>query len=128
DLEMLAEAGALERIALGRRDAIWKVRAPRAPVMDERQTWLFSGLELGDEAPELPPLSREERLVLDYERTGLSVDDHPMRLVRASLPKRIKSSAELAKMPHGARASAAGLVICRQRPGTASGVVFVTME
>ncbi len=128
DLESLAEAGALERIVVGRRDAIWKVRAPRAPVMDDRQTWLFSGRELGDETPDLPSLSRTERLVLDYERTGLSVDDHPMRLVRSSLPKSIKSSVELATMPHGARASAAGLVICRQRPGTASGVVFVTME
>ncbi|WP_457836106.1 OB-fold nucleic acid binding domain-containing protein, partial [Staphylococcus aureus] len=47
---------------------------------------------------------------------------------RASLPRKIKSAVELAEMPHGARASAAGLVICRQRPGTASGVVFVTME
>ncbi len=130
DLEALAEAGALEQLVAGRRDAIWKVRAPRGSgrATDERQGWLFAGLELGDESPDLPSLSRAERLVLDYERTGISIDDHPMRLLRSSLPKRIKSSAQLATMPHGARASVAGLVICRQRPGTASGVVFVTME
>jgi error-prone DNA polymerase len=130
ELEALAESGALEELARGRRGAIWKVRAPRGPGKraTEGQGWLFEGHELGDEAPMLPDLSRAETLVLDYERTGMSVGDHPMRFLRPSLSKRIKSATELAKMPHGARASAAGLVICRQRPGTASGVVFVTME
>jgi error-prone DNA polymerase len=73
-------------------------------------------------------MSRAEQLVLDYERTGLSVEDHPMRLLRRSLPKKIKTSRELMSLRSGTRVSTAGLVICRQRPGTASGVVFVTME
>src|SRR5262249_8685323 len=76
----------------------------------------------------LPTLMRAEPLVRDYERTGLSVSDHPMRILRPTLPRNTKSAKELAHMPHGARVSAAGLVICRQRPMTASGVVFVTME
>jgi error-prone DNA polymerase len=66
--------------------------------------------------------------MLDYERTGLSVTDHPMRLVRSKLPPGTKSSNELLAIAHGRRVRTAGLVICRQRPGTASGVVFITME
>jgi len=66
--------------------------------------------------------------MLDYERTGLSVTDHPMRLLRPNLPPGTKNGSELLAIPHGRRVSTAGLVICRQRPGTASGVVFITME
>jgi error-prone DNA polymerase len=73
-------------------------------------------------------MSRAEQLVLDYERTGVSVADHPMLLLRPSLPKRVKSSRDVLSLPSGTRVTVAGLVICRQRPGTASGVVFVTME
>jgi error-prone DNA polymerase len=73
-------------------------------------------------------MTRAEQLVLDYERTGISITDHPMRLVRPSLPKRFKSSREVTSLRSGTRVSAAGLVTCRQRPGTASGVVFITVE
>jgi error-prone DNA polymerase len=121
ELELLAEAGALEPLKPGRRDAIWKVRAPRAP-------GLFAGVDLGDESPRLAPLTRAEQLVLDYERTGLSVGDHPMRIARPNLPTRVQSGAGLAAIPHGKPVTTAGLVICRQRPQTASGVVFITME
>ena len=80
------------------------------------------------ETEKLPKLTRSEQLVLDYERTGLSVSDHPMRIARPHLPAGTLRSTELVKAAHGSWAKAAGLVICRQRPGTASGVVFVTME
>lgn len=73
-------------------------------------------------------MTRSEQLVLDYERTGVSVTDHPMKLLRSSLPKRFKSSRDVLGLRSGTRVSAAGLVTCRQRPGTASGVVFITME
>ncbi len=116
-----AAEGAEERTPGARRAAMWRVRAPRGE-------GLLAGVDLGDALPDLPRLSRAEQLLLDFERTGLSVSDHPMRLVRPTLPPDVKSSSELALLPHGARARAAGLVICRQRPGTASGVVFVTME
>ena len=121
ELEALAESGALEPLVRGRRAAIWKVRAPRGES-------LFKGRDLGDDLPQLPPLTRTEQLVLDYERTGVCVNDHPMRIARPSLPSRIKSARQLQELPHGVRVSAAGLVICRQRPQTASGVVFLTME
>ncbi len=129
EVEALAEAGALETILAGRREAMWKVRAPRlAPAQNEPQAALFAGVDLGDVVPKLPKLTRTEQLVLDYERTGISVADHPMRIARPHLPKGTLSSTGLMKAPHGSRANAAGLVICRQRPGTASGVVFITME
>src|SRR5258706_2105853 len=83
ELEALAEAGVLEPLERGRREAIWKVRAPRGE-------GLLAGIDLGDASPSLPPLTRAEQLVLDYERTGLSVGDHPMRIARASLPRRVK--------------------------------------
>jgi error-prone DNA polymerase len=121
ELEALAEAGALEPLVACRREAIWRVEAPRAE-------GLFAGIETRELSPGLPPLSRAEQLTLDYARTGLSVKDHPMRLARPSLGSRIKSAAEVTKLAARARVSAAGLVICRQRPGTASGVVFITME
>ena len=130
DLDALAEAGALESIVQGRREAMWKVRAPRlsgGASVGETQG-LFAGVELADALPTLSPLTRSEQLVLDYERTGMSIADHPMRIVRADLTKSVRRSSELVKLAHGTRVESAGLVICRQRPGTASGVVFVTLE
>jgi error-prone DNA polymerase len=121
ELEALAQAGALVAFGLGRREAMWKVRAPR-----ERA--LFAGLELGDPMPELAPMSRAEQLVLDYESTGVAVGDHAMKVARPQLPRHTKSSRDLGAVAHGTSVTTAGMVICRQRPGTASGVVFVTLE
>ncbi len=124
ELESLAHAGALVGFGLARRDAIWKVRGPR------HDDDLFAGVDLdpNDTAPDLPPLSRAEQLVLDYATTGVAVGDHAMKVVRGSLPASYKSARDLETAPHGSSVSTAGMVICRQRPGTASGVVFVTLE
>ena len=121
DLDGLAEAGALRAFERERRAAMWKVRAPKPEA-------LFAGEVLPEEPPSLPPLERAAQLLLDFERTGLSVRDHPMRVLRDKLPKDVLDSQQLATRPHGARVRSAGLVICRQRPGTASGVVFLTLE
>ena len=121
ELSALAQAGGLVAFGLERREAMWKVRAPR-----ERD--LFAGLPLGDAMPQLPAMSRAEQLVLDYASTGVAVGDHAMKVARPHLPRSIKSARDLAATPHGTRVSTAGMVICRQRPGTASGVVFVTLE
>jgi error-prone DNA polymerase len=88
----------------------------------------LAGVELGDLMPELPEMSHAEQLALDYRATGVAVGDHAMNVVRPSLPSHFKNSRDLTHVPHGARVSTAGLVICRQRPQTASGVVFVTLE
>ena len=121
DLDGLAEAGALRTFERERRAAMWKVRAPKPEALFEREV-------LPEEPPSLPPLERAAQLLLDFERTGLSVRDHPMRVLRDKLPKDILDSRQLGSLPHGARVRSAGLVICRQRPGTASGVVFLTLE
>ncbi len=121
ELVAIAESGALDALAGGRRHAIWEVVAPRG-------AGLFDGIARDDETPKLRAMTRAEQLVLDYERTGVSVADHPMLVLRPTLPKRIKTSRDILSLRSGTRVSVAGLVICRQRPGTASGVVFVTME
>ena len=121
ELEQLAEAGALAVFGLERREAIWKARAPA-----NRDLW--AAVEFDDAVPEFDPMSRAEQLLLDYRTTGVAVGDHAMGVVRPSLPAHFVKSEDLAKLAHGSRVSTAGMVICRQRPGTASGVVFITME
>jgi error-prone DNA polymerase len=121
ELVTLAESGALDELCGGRREAIWKVVSPRP-------LGLFEGTESDEARPALAKMSRAEQLVLDYERTGVSVSDHPMKLLRPRLPKKTLSSRDILALRSGTKVSVAGLVICRQRPGTASGVVFVTME
>jgi error-prone DNA polymerase len=127
-LTALAESGALDALTHGRREALWEVVAPR-------ETGLFRGLTIDEERPRLAPLSSTEQLAFDYETTGVSVADHPMRHVRPSLEKRLgrasrllRTSANVADVKHKGAVVVAGLVICRQRPMTASGVVFMTLE
>src|SRR5262249_12296851 len=107
----LAESGALDGLEGGRREAIWSAVAPR-------DTELFEGTHRVEQRPSLRPLTRAEQLVLDYERTGVSIADHPMKLLRPTLPKRCKTSRDVMTMKAGVRVVTAGLVICRQRPGT----------
>jgi error-prone DNA polymerase len=123
DLEALAEAGALASLLSERRHAMWASRAPRAP-------GLFEGVTIED-APSLTlaPMPRYQQLVLDYERLGLSIDDHPMRHVRAEMKKKSVVTAEnVMRLAHGTRVVVAGLVIGRQRPDTKTGVTFITLE
>lgn len=122
EVEILAEAGALEPLVQGRRQALWRARAPAL-------TGLFAEHALAEPSVSLPGLSAAEQLVLDYGRKGLSIDDHPLAHLRQRLSKRgVVSAAALADLPRGHPVSVAGLVLCRQQPGTASGIVFVTME
>jgi error-prone DNA polymerase len=121
EVRLLAEAGAFGTLVPHRREALWRAALPKK---DE----LFRAAEWQDTVPVLPVPTRVEQLLLDYERTGLSVADHPMRLVRPGLPSYVRASADLLAVAHGTPVTVAGMVICRQRPQTASGVVFVTME
>jgi error-prone DNA polymerase len=123
EVEALAEAGALEKLVPARREALWRARAPRAP-------GLFEGLPVEpDQDVGLPPLAPLEQLALDYRRVGLSIDDHPMRYLRASLKRRrVRRAEDLKGMRDGEAVRVAGLVVGRQRPATASGVTFVTLE
>ncbi len=121
-VEALAEAGALEEIVQGRRNALWRARAPRAGPLFEQHPVQESEIEL-------PPLRPAEQLVLDYARVGLSVHDHPLRHLRAGLDRRrVLRTEELPGITSGKRIAVAGVVLNRQAPMTASGVVFMTIE
>lgn len=134
ELHMFAESGALQSLVGGsRRNALWQARAPRE---DEG---LFAGRAIEtvrDSVGVAPkaasssfaPLTVTEQLSLDYARTGVSVGMHPMRIARAHLRGNILSSTQLLNVRKGRRVQVAGMVICRQRPMTASGVVFMTLE
>ena len=122
-LQTLAEAGAFEAVQRGRREAAWTLQGLWTDLP------LFAGLEPVDDAPELPAQDELERLKADYRTVGLSVEIHPMELVRAPLDAMgcLKLDTLIRRRP-GDRVRIAGLVSSRQRPGTASGVVFMTFE
>ncbi|HEY1938411.1 MAG TPA: OB-fold nucleic acid binding domain-containing protein [Candidatus Angelobacter sp.] len=127
NLRMLAEIGALNTIGgvgLHRRDALWQVEKA-----SQRVGSLFEGVIERDKASPLSQMDTEKRLVSDYHGTGLTIGPHPMFYRRAEMRRlNIKSAAELRAMPNGKRAIVAGAVITRQRSGTASGLIFLTME
>jgi error-prone DNA polymerase len=122
-LERLAEGDAFAGLPLSRRDALWAVRAIRAP----KPLPLFGaeGEGVREELPDLPHMTLGEQVVEDYLALRLSLRAHPMELMRPHLPG-LTPAAALAAASH--RVSVCGLVITRQRPGTASGVIFVTLE
>ena len=122
DLKCLAAAGALAHLAGHRRQAYWDVAGI------ERATPLAMG-HVAEAQPDLFPLTEGQDLVADYASLGLSLGRHPLALLRDRLQhERIVTAAELSRLPHGRLVRAAGLVINRQRPGTASGVTFLTLE
>jgi len=122
NLKTLAAGGALASIAGHRRAANWQAAGI------ERRTPLnfFQEERIG---PALAPPTEGQDIVADYASLGLTLGRHPLALLRRRLKKsRLLTAEELRLRPHGSRAQAAGLVTCRQRPDTASGVVFVTLE
>jgi error-prone DNA polymerase len=120
-LVALAEAGAFERF-VPRRDALWQVRG----LMRARPTPLPVEAEAPVAFTSLTPL---ETINWDYRRTRSSARGHPLGPLREALRAQgLPDALEVAQMPNGRRLRYAGLVICRQHPGTASGVTFMTLE
>jgi error-prone DNA polymerase len=123
ELTLLADAGTLSGFGRSRREALWqvaKVARPAGP--------LYAELPADDPSP-LPEMTREEETVADYRSTQMTTGPHLMEHWRARLSARgILSAARLAKLPDGRRVQTAGAVIVRQRPGTAKGFVFLTLE
>ena len=122
-LERLAEADGFAGMRLNRRDALWAVRAIRAP----KPLPLF-GLEgegIVEPQADLPQMSLGEQVIDDYLSLRLSLRAHPMEIIRPHLPG-LTAHHDLASGPLAV--SVCGLVITRQRPGTASGVIFLTLE
>ena len=149
ELEALAETGALNSVAGGewrvaggrlsnskphRRDALWQVaRAvrPAGPLLEEHSEPDDSPLATHHSqlTSPLAPMSAEERLVADFRGTGLTVGPHPMAYGRARLNALgVRRACELEHLPGGKQVRVAGCVIARQRPGTARGFVFLSLE
>ncbi|MVO18077.1 error-prone DNA polymerase [Parasedimentitalea huanghaiensis] len=125
-LERLAEADAFCDMGLGRRNALWRVKALRAQTPLPLFNDPFEGEGIREPNVTLPTMNLGEEVVEDYVAMRLSLRAHPMELLRPNIPD-LTTHAALATAPLG-RTSVCGLVITRQRPGTASGVVFLTLE
>lgn len=123
DLGNLAAAGTLARLAGHRHNAHWLV----AGAGSERH--LLRDAQARESLPLLTRPGEGEDIVADYASLGLTLGRHPLALLRGQLKRmRLASALELKAMPNGKSARTAGIVTCRQRPGTAQGVVFVTLE
>ncbi len=120
----LAEADAFGSLELDRRTALWQSLAQRrgnAP--------LFAGLDEDEPAAVLPPMPPFEQVLADYRTAGLSLKSHPIAFVREQLNKQhVVRAMDLKAVANGRRIRVAGIVLMRQRPGTAKGITFVTLE
>jgi error-prone DNA polymerase len=123
-LEKLAAADAFGSLGLDRRQALWAVAG-----LADAALPLFAGMA-EDAAPEpaLPAMALGEQVAQDYVTLGLSLKRHPLALLRASLDRAALPASRLSTVANDRRVTVAGLVLVRQRPGSASGVVFMTLE
>jgi error-prone DNA polymerase len=123
DLAALADGDALAALAGHRHQAVWDVAGV------ERLPALLAGGTFDEEAPPLAAPTEGQDVVADYRRLGLTLRRHPVALIRAHLTaRRLTTAAAIAAMPDKRLVRTAGIVIGRQRPDTASGVVFITIE
>jgi error-prone DNA polymerase len=132
ELRALAESGACDGFGLRRRELLWQLglvpRPASVPGTGGEAKQLALPLEPTVETPELPEPTVWERMLADYRTTSLSVGVHPLELLRPHLPPGTLSSDQLREQPHRAEVQFAGLVVARQRPATANGVVFMLLE
>lgn len=126
-LERLADADAFRSLGLDRRKALWEVSA-----LQDRPVALFENqpsASTHEGQIQLPLMSTGEHVIQDYASTSLSLKAHPVSLIRESLGLlHVKSTEEIKHIAAGQTIKAAGLVLVRQRPGTAGGVCFITIE
>jgi error-prone DNA polymerase len=131
-LEALVRGGACDGFGPRRRDLLWELGLATRPRSVEgtrgEAKQLPLPLDPTVETPELPDLTRWERMLADYRETGLSVGTHPLALLRQHLAPGTLSSLELHEARHGATVAFAGLAVARQRPATAKGIVFMLLE
>ncbi|MEM1061000.1 MAG: error-prone DNA polymerase [Planctomycetota bacterium] len=122
-LDRLADADAFRSLDLDRREARWQA------LPDHRPVPLLSRTPQTDQPVRLPPLTHDAEVRDDYRTTGLSLKGHPVEAVRDRLAAmNVVTTAELRATPAGRRVRVAGIVLLRQRPGTAKGVTFITIE
>ena len=123
-LEKLADADAFRSMGLNRRQALWQVSA-----LADKPVALFEGKPRHEVQVSLPLMTQAEHVVQDYASTGLSLKKHPVALVREKLElMRVLPIAQMKILKDGDIVRVAGLITVRQRPGTAKGVLFITLE
>jgi error-prone DNA polymerase len=128
-LELLAEADAFRSLGMDRRQALWAVKGEGAEAAADRGESMLAGLPLFEAVANLPAMTLPQHVAEDYRTTGLSLKAHPCRFFRPSLDRMgCTPAGDLPKLKSGSQVSLAGLVLIRQRPGTAKGVVFITLE
>ncbi len=126
-LHTLAEAGAFEGFGIDRRDALWTMRGALATLGDRLP--LPPDVAPPEDQPRFAPVAPGEAILWDYRTSMHSTRGHPLSCLRAELQRRRLPTAEqVLRLPDGKAVDYVGLVICRQRPGTASGVTFYTLE
>src|SRR5262249_26633119 len=132
ELRALAESGACDCFGLRRRELLWQLglvpRSTSVPGSGGEQRQLALPLDPTVATPELPEPTIWERMLADYRTTSLTVGVHPLELLRPHLPEGSLPSVEPAPQPHGWSVVFAGMVVARQRPSTANGVVFMLLE
>jgi error-prone DNA polymerase len=137
-LERLAWAGALDDLVgeegawapaagNGRREALWEAGGAGTGVRHGSDLQMALPLD-PPRAPELKPLDEWQRMIADYRSIGITLDEHPMGLMREDLEAEILNSVDLEKAENGDTVAVAGMVVARQRPGTANGIVFMLLE
>jgi len=123
-LEKLADADAFRSMGMDRRQALWQVSA-----LADKPVALFEGKPEQEAQVKLPLMTQGEHVVQDYASTGLSLKKHPVALVREKLDLlRALPIADMKKLKDGDAVRVAGLITVRQRPGTAKGILFMTLE
>ena len=124
-LEKLADADAFRSLGMDRRAALWQVRG----IADAPALPLFAALDAPLAVGKLPKMALPEHVAADYRHTGLSLKSHPLRFLRTALAAEgAQTCAEATQRADGAKVVVAGIVLVRQRPGSAHGVVFATIE
>ena len=128
-LERLATADAFGSMGLSRREALWQVRGEARDV----SLPLFASTDVAEQGNEaqtpLPLMPASEEVIQDYQTARLSLKAHPLSFLRETYrARRILTTAEAVAAPNGRRVATTGLVLVRQRPGSANGVVFITIE
>ena len=131
-LEALVKGGACDGFWKPRRDLLWELglvfRAQSVPGSEGEVKQLPLELEPTAETPPLRDLTRWERMLADYRHTSMSIETHPLSLLRPHLPEGTLSSDELCVARHGRQVAFAGMTVARQRPSTAKGIVFMLLE
>jgi error-prone DNA polymerase len=127
EINALATADALVALVGHRRQALWATLGLAADA--PRTAPLTANTLIHEKRIELPPPSEGQNIVADYDRTSLTLRRHPLALLRRRFETmRLVSAADIAKARHRQPVRTTGIVTCRQRPSTASGVIFVTLE